>query len=89
MSAGLPRTRPSRLFQLSGYIPGIDREGVGGAIAEDQRPARPVGSIGDGGVGRHAMHENGGAGLSFNRNCLRLINRLHHLAYKISIHHVI
>ena len=62
-SAGLPRTSRVKLFQLIRLRRRYNGEGVGGPIAEDQRPTRPVGSIGDGSMRRHGVHEDAGPGL--------------------------
>ena len=70
----LPAYQPRVDLGLVGHFTGVDGEGVGAAVAQDQGAARVLGSVGDRGVGGHRMHEDDGAGVARNRDGERFID---------------
>ena len=89
IEARLPRRLASNQahvgLRLVGHGTTVDGEGVGGPVAEDQRPPRPLRPVRRRGVRRQAVHEDGRAGAALRQHRLRLVHRLGDSALEVPV----
>ena len=72
-------------LDLVRHDPAVDGEGVGRAVAEDERLSRPVRRVDGRSVGRHGAHEDRRAPGAFQQHGLGIVHRLRDLAPEESL----